>query len=754
VNGRLTIELLSDTCFSAPTSRSADVDTDIATDRRGLPLVSGKTIRALLRDSWLSSRDCLDPAREGAALLGDIGVMAPGIVRFGDAGLPPVLGDWLVWAQKRPNNPLSQDDLLDALTIERTLTAIDPERDAPRHETLRTLRALPAGTILVGSVRTDRELSDSQRRLLTDICALTRHAGLHRNRGLGHVRITVRFDEEPTRPPGCDASIPNVAADNMDTIFLPVRMTLTAPVILAGDSADPNAAITHSYIPGAAVRGCIAAAILRDASLTKVESARQIGDLVTGDVRYLNAYLEIGGDRSLPAPITWTRIKDARYDDTHADARPEDWFGGDESDDFPASEQRAPIMAPYHVAVGSHYRVGAPSVRYAVHQRRDRETGSTGSNGEDTVFAYESIESGQTFSGLVAIPAHRYADLAPHIERYLRSSPLRIGRSSGAGYGGVPELETGLRGRREWPAETGERPSAVAAGASFDVLLTSHAIVRDPRTGQHDPVAAITMLHERFTDCARPARYRVRTARVTGMNRLWRTGYPVVPAIAAGSVVEMKASRPISRDELFRLQAEPIGERTADGFGCFIVRPHRPGTITLHAAPDDETRRSAPASGGDDPALQTVQRRLFRLTLKRLAADRAIADAQAGQSLPSPSLLHRLRSPLRLVTDDETKWRDEFRDFLNELRSPAQSALRRAHIHERTLYELLHDAAGKDWPPPLPDSARKRRMDVTICDQATAERLWNEEWTACAVLCLDTLLSRLARRAAGSRGQS
>jgi hypothetical protein len=760
MTGEFTVELLSDTCFSAPTTRSVDVDTDIATDRDGLPFVSGKTIRALLRDTWLSSRDWLDPAGLGADLFGVPYEMAGGKLRFGDAALSEPLTRWLRWARDRPNNPVSADDLLDALTVERTMTAMDPMRDAPANDTLRTLRALPKGTVLSGRTDSDSDLSDSELRLLSDVCGATRHVGLHRNRGMGHVSIQVRTGAAPETIPATHSFVP---PDGVDTVFLPVRLTLTAPVLLGADSPDPNAGVSHRYIPGAALRGCVAAAIMRDPDLSPDARGVMIGDLIVGDLRYLNAYLEIGGDRSLPTPVSWTRKKDARYEDDHPEAKPADGAQSDPPTTVD-SVQRAPIASPYHAKSGDGYVVAAPAIRNTVHQQRDHATGASRKDGPGTVFTYEAIEADQTFVGFVAFPAHRYAALAPHVVRYLSMDRLRIGRSAGAGYGGSPVVSTAIRGRREWTGETAEPAPNLEPGDQFILLLTSHAVVRHIATGQHDPLAALDALAERFASVARPVPhlYFARTVRVTGMNRLWRTAYPSVPALAAGSVAVFEASASISAGDVTRLQSTPIGERTADGFGCFVVR-RQPGGLSLSPASSRRQTVPMPLGGQDGAQLRSIQTRLFRRELHRLVAQEAITTAKTATHLPrSASPLQRMRTPLRPGTDGADTWKRTYMSWFTvgraglesgALRKTAMSALQRVRIVGGTLDELLRNAASDDWMPPLPAFAGGRREDCVLCGDDIAKAVWADEHRKCAVIYLDTLLSHLARRAAESRDE-
>lgn len=52
----LHIELLSDATFGRGEGSAGEVDTEVEHDEFGIPFIGGKTVRGLLRDTWLSMR--------------------------------------------------------------------------------------------------------------------------------------------------------------------------------------------------------------------------------------------------------------------------------------------------------------------------------------------------------------------------------------------------------------------------------------------------------------------------------------------------------------------------------------------------------------------------------------------------------------------------------------------------------------------------------------------------------------------------
>jgi len=266
----LKIECLSDTCFARPAPAVGAVDTDLARDALGLPLPSGKTLHGLLRDTWEIARPAwpaIDPQGVGEGLLGRTQSHALGaVLRVGDASLSPAIRAWVAWARDGRGRAANDRALPtavvpEAFLAERNLTAEDRSLGTPRTETLRRIRVIPRGTILTAPLtRLGPRFSPAQRDFLDTLVALTRHAGLHWNRGLGHVRLSVAWEEDDA--PAAPEAGTTVTA-NGGILFLPISLTLAAPCLVAHRELDENSVTTKAYLPGSALRGAVAAALER-----------------------------------------------------------------------------------------------------------------------------------------------------------------------------------------------------------------------------------------------------------------------------------------------------------------------------------------------------------------------------------------------------------------------------------------------------------------------------------------------------------
>lgn len=198
--GFIEIELLSDAAFSRGESTAGVVDIEVEHDDLGLPFLGGKTVRGLLRDSWLSMRNCFRELGEaGERVFGpEADVEECAILRIGDAVVDARSRAWIEAAEKRRNNPLSPVEVLEALTDIRRQTSEERTTGAPAETTLRSVRVLIRGLKLRAPLHWFQEPTEADFRVLALAALATRHAGLARNRGRGHIRMSLDGDIEKT----------------------------------------------------------------------------------------------------------------------------------------------------------------------------------------------------------------------------------------------------------------------------------------------------------------------------------------------------------------------------------------------------------------------------------------------------------------------------------------------------------------------------------------------------------------------------
>lgn len=199
----LHVELLSDATFGRGEGTAGVVDVEVEHDDRGLPFIGGKTLRGLLRDSWLSMCEhFLDLNEAASRVLGRSQSLDEGCrLRIGDAHLPGPVRAAARAAVERTEKPLSPEAILAAFTDVRYQTAEDRRTGAPAATTLRSSRVVLRGfTFDAPIIWLDGYHPDRDDLQVLALCALaTRHGGQTRNRGRGHLRVTIDGDVGGTR---------------------------------------------------------------------------------------------------------------------------------------------------------------------------------------------------------------------------------------------------------------------------------------------------------------------------------------------------------------------------------------------------------------------------------------------------------------------------------------------------------------------------------------------------------------------------
>ena len=198
----LRIELLSDTTFSRGEGTAGVVDTEVERDEFGLPFIGGKTVRGLLRDSWLSMCEHFPKLRgPSERVLGLSRAIDESCwLRIGDAIVPEPISS-IVTKAIRDDRRFTFRAVLDGFTSVRRQTAENRETGAPDIATLRSSRVVLRGFMFESRLTwlNGYEPDDEDVRVLALSALATRHGGLLRNRGRGHLRVTINGEVDTTQ---------------------------------------------------------------------------------------------------------------------------------------------------------------------------------------------------------------------------------------------------------------------------------------------------------------------------------------------------------------------------------------------------------------------------------------------------------------------------------------------------------------------------------------------------------------------------
>ena len=556
-------------------------------------------------------------------------------------------------------------------------------------------------------------------------------------------------------------------ADSTMPVYLAYKLTLRAPAILSLCGGSEGA-VTQHFIPGSVIRGAFAARLLSQGVGGETDEFRSM--VLSGDVRFLHAYPEIEGARSMPTPLSWRSEKaDPSYvydlaafsGDVSADAE------DDDLDDFWPQEAIASPPGSFLAASGSTRTVAGPRVDGRIHHQRDRLKGRSWKDSKEqshgALFACEYLEAEQVFHGVVQLmPAA--SEQRPRIEALLKA-PIWVGRSRRAGYGGHAFLEFGKPLGREYDGLSDLLSEDVKAGDLFRVVLASAYVGRHRMTGQLDPVALRLELGSRLG--ARVERTRWAFETVGGFNRKWRLEVPQAQAVAAGAVLVLKAESKIPSKTLLDIEHSGLGERKAEGFGRVLFLRHSEdrGSFPIASPKPDREKVGSVFANEHCQQLNQLETRIV-LAAARAELDRiaAIDIAAKAQKCPN-SLLGRIRTPFRgALQPSEALARAETwcsdGEGRNVLKKSARDHLNGCSVGHTTLRDWLRQLGsatnGQTWKALVRASADSHTLTSLaernyLTTKDNAQSILERHSAELCVYFADAVLSAMARM--NRRGQ-
>lgn len=548
--------------------------------------------------------------------------------------------------------------------------------------------------------------------------------------------------------------------------FFPYTLKLLAPIVITDIGGDPNSATTLRYITGSSLRGAVAGK-LGDPQDDAQRQARFRQLITSGQVCYLNAYpLTSTQQRALPAPAS-LRLQKYVLRATDKD-KAVDLSGYDTDEPWPDG-QLIGLDTPFVYVAGEIQSVPV-HCSSRVHHQQDRTKGRP-TKERGALFIYESLDPGQSFLGYVAVDApneEAARDLASEIAD-LVGEELLLGRSKLSGYGGKAVFSIDLSNPREREYDGSQVwDTDLKKGDKFRVVLLSDYIGRDPLSGQIDPTSFVSRLLDTLDHRAEVINQQWRFARAGGFNRKARLPLPLTATLAAGSVINLEATADISLEILLNIEAQGLGERRPEGFGRFSF--WRPSSkcikhqFPVPPSPDEPSREAL--SKDEDALLKTIQRRLLFAELESGVLEYAHSCTKEIQSLPSRSLLGRLRVPLRGKPADAlgtlADWMSECNKNKKEknkrtcLAQPAVTQLRRCILNDKgksTLYAWLQEMISEENDK-MKDALGFENLKSTyyLISPDDVEKVLNDLSQELRVRLIDAVLGEIMRLAAQKGG--
>jgi len=802
----LEIELISSLTSAAGEGRVGVVDTDIAFDDLGLPILPGRRLKGLWREAYADVVDawqqCGETFTSVDKIFGKAGQKpndGRALFYIGNAELKNALASnsikkWLEYLQfqgSRRKPKIFIDDVVDYYSIVRTQTAIDRHTGSAKENTLRLTRTLESGWIFRAPVYFHETPNSELKNALALGALALRYMGTARTRGLGKVQCRLLEQNNGSildlTPDFTQPNLPVIAkADTIrcmhpsvgkitfsstrpPTHVLRYRLTLKEPTIIPVADGDPNTVVTRQDIPGSHLWGAAAWHYLKYPHHAPTDKAF-CNAFLDGGLRFLTAYPEVRDLENTTEPDQRTiHIPHSIREFKETGRRLVNFTESLEDEEKRKPKRR--ISSRYARIWNGKLETTTVDTELNYHHARvpnDRSIGRA-KEGAGGIFKYEAILPGKSFQGAVLGAESDLNNLKKLLESV---NTITLGRSQSAQYGlseftWIDEAPLDLNKHIEWEGfidryKTEYTPPLLNNHLIITALSPVLAVNDNGHPNSSFPIHELAHLLDLENDNALEltASY-TRTEMISGYHTHLRLPRQQHPAIAAGSVFEFKLKEKLSEDGkkgLAKLEQNGIGLRKGEGYGRVAVNRQHDLSLTKNIEkPFEKTHIEKPT----EKAPKEIQTFLQGIVENRCKSDmesdaRHITDEmpKVGK-IPNNTLLGRLR---RFIQQDQTA----LVDSLNKLhKKPAEEKLKNCRIDKGELqhFELpehltlfsLFMTAGED-----PKKFTKQLIENYVgqvaldCDNETQEEmvktlLDEQSWNMCKHF-LDYLITALRRK--------
>lgn len=564
---RIKIELQSDLCAGSGYSFAGIIDSDVCYDDCGIPFLPARRLKGCMRETAQTTLYALLSEEDISAIFGVRGQKAATGIFVSDARICNYETFYHELKECMANDKMkgiiTPQKVLDTYTTVKAQTQIDDSGVAD-DSTLRFTRTVNQKNSLTKEdiiFLADIIYEEAYETKLEWILKATRNIGLHRNRGLGAVKIDWDGNGELL----CEQSNPKIETSEK-TAAISYKIKNLEPLMLA--SNDRGSSV--SYISGQSVVGVMAARYLK-----KYGQADEVfSDLfLNGTVKFTNATLCVGGDTFYPAPAYLAKLKLYKHIvNTYISdsALPDDIQNKEEYS--PAGGNQPKKLKGKYVYMESEQACAVKDVkRTLVYHNRINDMDESGNH----LYNQEALAAGQTFCGEVFLP-EKYLEL---VKDLLSEKIAWFGRSRTAQYGmcEITDVKDVAEPVLTFHAKKGD--------TILVVLLSDGIFIQDDEgeRGHADytvyidellPIVASSLAEKgklQYFDDSDVSEHgnqgnsyipsMITTKEVHGYQSMWNLRRQPVPAVCAGSVFSFRVEDDVKISRNF------IGERNMEGYG-------------------------------------------------------------------------------------------------------------------------------------------------------------------------------------------
>lgn len=617
-NKQLTITFESDWHIGSGAGIPKYIDRLVLRDGEDLPYIPGKTLTGILRDAAERLADIYaaagDPSRH--ALVNTLF----GATREKETNAPGPASDAKIQVRPARLAPglrallTKRLDLREALFSVQPGVKIDEDSGRAQDDHLFFLQKTRKGCVLNAEVTIEGATEDESD-FLSEVVQTVRAIGGKRRRGAGACKLMLH--DAP------DHAAPTEVTGKHSGDWTVFNLTLTAETpTLIRDAVLGNVVQSLDHIPGTLLLGPLLRAL-------------QVG---VEDVRVGPFYPALDRGIAQPVPLAFFYEKENQAGSVHNSliSKPSD------------NKQRKGYRGGYIDAEAAQYCDAAKYKIQRTHNTIDDEV-QRPTEAVGGVFTYEAMPAGQVYRGQLRV---RTSKLATGSTKF--PARLQVGASKKDDYGN-------MRLDASPGTDSNSKDIALGAGNSLNVYISSDLLLADAYGAYtadaerlKEVLSTALGVTLQWAEDGQAAAFS-RARRIESWQARWGLPRPTLVALQAGSVFRFTVQGTWDGSKAYRLQADGLGERRAEGFGQLLLNPpflEKPNLDLIDTPPLLAHEADYPTlTQAEKELLQALERDAWKRRIRSRARELAFsAPPKGNEKAPSPSQWGALRAAASTIT--------------------------------------------------------------------------------------------------------
>lgn len=548
---QIKITPLSDLCPGSGYSFAGMIDSDVCYDDCGLPFIPGRRLKGCMKEAAQTTLYALLPKEDVETVFGKWGQNAATGIYVSDARIDKYEAYYkelkTYMKDDRLNGIVTPQKILDTYTTVKAQTKIEKESGVADDSSLRFTRTVNQRNVLTKEkivFFADVIYEEQYEEQISWILKATKSIGLHRNRGLGSVKIEWNQDGEDLY----EKKERQIGKSDKPAV-ISYKIINREPLMLSADNRDSSI----NYISGQTMIGMMAARYLKRYG----QADDVFYDLfLNGTVKFSNATLCVGDCIFYPAPAYLAKLKQYKHIVNTYVPKEKLWEEMPNPEEYQTEGGNLPkkLKGMYVYTESEEACVVKEPKRVLIYHNR--------LNGEDEsgnhLYHHEALAAGQTFSGRVFLP-EKYKDI---IKELLWEKYAWLGKSKTAQYGlcEIFDVRDDSAVNHTFQAKAGDTILVtLLSDGIFIKKDTDYTVYEDEIL----PIIAMALWKgdsKSYTENSQIPSI-ITTKEIHGYQSMWNLRRQPVPAVCAGSVFAFQLNKDIEISNYF------IGERNQEGYG-------------------------------------------------------------------------------------------------------------------------------------------------------------------------------------------